>query len=917
MAHYININSPFGNKIEYNQGISEVSNLGEWLERFISKNVSPSDPVDLETMNTSFLEKSSVSGSEENKAFKEYISPILAQPNNRIGNKKRATDPKKILDLINEFKDSDKIPEEEANTFLFGPGTSDKKSKLNISGDNSEKFEKASKVSDKSFNDVYSENNISNLTYEEIFALRMDTSHHISDNKAKEIIDAVLQDMLGGYNSMDAADILLRRDNRDYSIDDSIRDTFGGPGKENDLTQDDIDIIKKELYDEYQYLFDFFNDVYDSNRRYSKTSKGTTKYKKQVPIKIGLKNSYINTEGKSTKDKYLYTYLDNIPKRQDSSAEMNTFVDTFVMDPSYWPRLSDSKAQLRSLISLGSAIGSDFKTEVLDLEKYPELGDETPVSETKKEVVNMNKKGYKSSDGDILKDSYFFQMKDENSSMDSIASYFEEIESGYDDREKTVDDDRDVFRTTTTYKAVLKSFRMLLDAYYSEDSEKMKVIGTEYQKQYLGSYREEIERKQAYLKINLDKLSVDQKESFIKEITDLMKEYNNILKDFNSLLEKKDYKGIVKYIYDILKEGLSEEDLKAQVVKSKKEKADKRKSITTKPNVARYLEYSPDQGHAIKIPQVEQNKALKNGLRYEHVIPHNVMKQMVSDLYVLMSDSEGNIIEGNDFMKAAADLIDKIYTVAWVDRRYDFNIDESDLTASMPKEFNKFRKELIQKAKDGNLDSIPDSQFFNEISSRYAEASGLTPNESGVKGGTGLLKRVSDIPGGGDVNSTIKLGIPNKDIAPIDFSQDSRSTKKARPIKLNNTVANREASFPLEELSPKNKVEISSTYDPNKGNFDFQQALKNSIVGIEKIDRKTGERILDKKKLAEPRKILDTTFKEVLKNKLNDPNMENVYVGPRFYEALETTNSNRNETDFALRESKQPKLTSLIFGYYG
>lgn len=174
---------------------------------------------------------------------------------------------------------------------------------------------------------------------------------------------------------------------------------------------------------------------------------------------------------------------------------------------------------------------------------------------------------------------------------------------------------------------------------------------------------------------------------------------------------------------------------------------------------------SDENGNIDRISESGLNKALGRGIRYEHIVPIKVLGELVGTLYNNMQ--EGGDFDENKFFQDAKNLVERLYTIAWIDRDEDNILTKSGLRETMGPTFE---REFKQMALDGELDNQEEDEIVRAILSRYSDAN-VQQN----------IKKLNDLYGGS--NSIGLSPIKNKQLRPkIDpKSGDIRVRESKKP----------------------------------------------------------------------------------------------------------------------------------------
>lgn len=174
---------------------------------------------------------------------------------------------------------------------------------------------------------------------------------------------------------------------------------------------------------------------------------------------------------------------------------------------------------------------------------------------------------------------------------------------------------------------------------------------------------------------------------------------------------------------------------------------------------------SDENGNIDRISESGLNKALGRGIRYEHIVPIKVLGELVGTLYNNMQ--EGGDFDENQFFQDAKNLVERLYTIAWIDRDEDNILTKSGLRETMGPTFE---REFKQMALDGELDNQEEDEIVRAILSRYSDAN-VQQN----------IKKLNDLYGGS--NSIGLSPIKNKQLRPkIDpKSGDIRVRESKKP----------------------------------------------------------------------------------------------------------------------------------------
>ena len=154
---------------------------------------------------------------------------------------------------------------------------------------------------------------------------------------------------------------------------------------------------------------------------------------------------------------------------------------------------------------------------------------------------------------------------------------------------------------------------------------------------------------------------------------------------------------------------------------------------------------SDENGNITKIPEGGKGR----GIRYEHVVPINVLGELVGTLYDSMQEG-GNFNEDN-FYDSAKSLIKSLYTIAWIDLDEDSIITKSGLRETMP---SSFYTKLAEMSEDGELDNQEENEIKNLIFSRY--------NTSNVQNN---IQKINDVYENGATSISLSP-IKNKQLRP-------------------------------------------------------------------------------------------------------------------------------------------------------
>jgi len=241
-------------------------------------------------------------------------------------------------------------------------------------------------------------------------------------------------------------------------------------------------------------------------------------------------------------------------------------------------------------------------------------------------------------------------------------------------------------------------------------------------------------------------------------------------------------------------------------------------------------------------------------------------------------------------MSVVSELVDKMYTIAWIDTGLDSLLDKKGLSYSMPKvKFEKFKEEL----KKNGVKNITKNKFLDEILERYREGFKLAGGDK--------LTRLSDLP---SVNNKIPLGVSRNELATYEKAQDVEGGKSIYGRRTASPEQDEvQAYIDKSEFMYKPESDKNAREKINSGEYSFKEEIKKAIE--------------DPKQRGDvERGTIDVVFRDILDKKLGNENMENIYLGPRVSDSIKS-NLRKGDDKFKFRESKTPKLTSLIFGYYG